>query len=79
MFGQCISHKGIKPIQKYVRAIRDIPNLTNLNQLRCLIGKCNCYTERINNHQIIYKIISKIIGIKPMNTIIQLETNYALT
>ena len=48
--GQLITPEGIKPIQKHINTILNIPNPKNLKQLRSLLGKFNYYAKFIKNH-----------------------------
>ena len=47
--GQVITPEGIKPIQKHIDTILDIPNPKNQKQLRSLLAKFNYYAKFIKN------------------------------
>ena len=47
--GHSISREGIQPTNDKVRAIRDAPEPTNLQQLRAFIGLLNFYAKFLPN------------------------------
>ena len=58
--GQVITPEGIKPIQRHINTILNIPNPTNLKELRSLLGKFNYYTKFIKDHQKIIAPLSEL-------------------
>ena len=57
--GQVITPEGIKPIQRRIDTILNIPNPKNLKQLRSLLGKFNYYAKFIKNHAAIIAPLSE--------------------
>ena len=58
--GQVITPEGIKPIQRHINTILNIPNPKNLKELRSLLGKFNYYTKFIKDHQKIIAPLSEL-------------------
>ena len=58
--GQVITPERIKPIQRHIDTILNIPNPKNLEQLRSLLGKFNYYAKFIKNHAAIIAPLTEL-------------------
>ena len=58
--GQVMTPEGIKPIQRHIDTILNIPNPKNLKQLRSLLGKFNYYAKFIKNHAPIIALLIEL-------------------
>ena len=57
---QVITPEGIKPIQKHIDTILNIPNPKNLKQLRSLLEKFNYYAKFIKNRAAIIAPLTEL-------------------